>query len=66
MMGVAIEWHYIDIDDKTWYENINKRNEQVLAGKGGTSFYVDEGLLNKLKSKFEEPILDKMDIVYKR
>ena len=62
---VKIEWHYIDIDDKTWLENIEERNNKVLSGEGGCSFYVDDGLLKKLLSKFEEPLLEEMDVIYK-
>ncbi len=56
--GVLVEMHYIDIDDKTWYENIEKRNNEVISGNGGSSFYVDEGLLNKVSSLFEIPEID--------
>lgn len=31
-------------------------------GNGGYDFYVDEGLLNKMLSKFEEPKREEMDI----
>lgn len=63
--GVLVEMHYIDIDDKTWYENIEKRNNEVISGNGGSSFYVDEGLLNKVSSLFEIPEKDEIDIWYK-
>ena len=63
--GVLVEMHYIDIDDKTWYENIEKRNNEVLSGNGGSSFYVNEGLLNKVSSLFEIPEKEEIDIWYK-
>jgi predicted kinase len=63
--GVLVEMHYIDIDDKTWYENIEKRNNEVISGNGGSSFYVDEGLLNKVSSLFEIPEKEEIDIWYK-
>lgn len=63
--GVLVEMHYIDIDDKTWYENIEKRNNEVISGNGGSSFYVDEGLLNKVSSLFEVPEKEEIDIWYK-
>ena len=63
--GVLVEMHYIDIDDKTWYENIEKRNNEVISGNGGSSFYVNEGLLNKVSSLFEIPEKEKIDIWYK-
>ena len=60
--GVLVEMHYIDIDDKTWYENIEKRNNEVISGNGGSSFYVDEGLLNKVSSLFEIPEKEEIDM----
>ena len=58
---VKYEWHYIDVDNETWQRNIKERNQKVLEGKGGSSFYVDEGLFNKVLSKFEEPDKDEID-----
>lgn len=63
--NVNVEWHYIDVDDDVWYKNIDERNKKVLAGDGGSNFYVDEGLLNKIISKFEIPSRDEIDIWYK-
>ena len=63
--GVLVEMHYIDIDDKTWYENIEKRNNEVISGNGGSSFYVNEGLLNKVSSLFEIPEKEEIDLWYK-
>ena len=63
--GVLVEMHYIDIDDKTWYENIEKRNNEVISGNGGSSFYVNEGLLNKVSSLIEIPEKEEIDIWYK-
>ena len=63
--GVLVEMHYIDIDDKTWYENIEKRNNELISGNGGSSFYVNEGLLNKVSSLFEIPEKEEIDIWYK-
>lgn len=61
---INIEWHYIDIDEESWYKNIEERNKKVLAGKGGFDFYVDEGLLNKILSKFEIPDRNEIDFWY--
>lgn len=63
--NIPIEWHYIDIDDAAWYQNIARRNEKVLTGTGGSDFYVDEGLLKKVLSKFEVPDKAEMDIWYR-
>lgn len=62
--GILVEMHYIDIDDKTWYENIEERNNKVISGNGGSSFYVDEGLLKKVSSMFEIPEKEEIDIWY--
>lgn len=63
--NIDIQWHYIDIDDKVWYDNIEKRNKKVLEGKGGSDFFVDDGLLNKVLSKFETPTQNEIDVWYK-
>lgn len=62
--NVQYEWHYVDVDNRTWYQNIDKRNNAIKAGKGGSDFYVDEGLLNKLLSLFEKPEKEEIDVWY--
>lgn len=61
---INIEWHYIDIDEESWYKNIEERNKKVLEGKGKFDFYVDEGLLKKILSKFEIPDRNEIDFWY--
>lgn len=63
--NINYEWHYIDINDDTWHKNINERNERVRAGKGGSDFYVDEGLLKKVSSRFEKPAKEEINIWYR-
>jgi len=63
---IQYEWHYIDIDDKIWNQNIKERNKKIEEGNGGSDFYVDEGLIKKILSKFEEPKKEEIDIWYKR
>ena len=63
--NIEIEWHYIDVDNDTWLKNIEERNKLVLEGKGGSAFYVDEGLFNKISTLFEVPSNYEMDIIYK-
>lgn len=60
--GIPVEWHYIDVDDETWYKNIAYRNEKIANGEGGSDFYVDEGLLRKVLSRFEVPDRADMDV----
>lgn len=60
--GIDVKWHYVDIEQSHWQQLIEERNAKIQKGNGGSDFYVDEGLLNKLLSKFEEPTRDEMDI----
>ena len=62
--NVDCQWHYIDIDEKSWKKNISERNDRILKGKGGSDFFLDEGLMNKLLSKWEEPTHDEIDVWY--
>ena len=59
---ISYEWHYIDVDDDTWNRNIEERNKRIEEGNGGSDFYVDEGLLNKLLSMFEVPDKAETDV----
>ena len=63
--GIDCEIHYVYVDDKTWKQNIEERNERVLEGIGGSDFYLDEGLMKKLESLWEEPTKDEYDVLYK-
>ncbi len=63
--GVACEIHYVCVDDETWQKNISERNQRVLSGNGGSDFYLDDGLMNKLKTLWEEPEPGEADFVYK-
>ncbi|MDD6673942.1 MAG: ATP-binding protein [Eubacteriales bacterium] len=59
---IDVEWHYVDIEQSRWKQLIEERNNKIKNENGGSDFYVDEGLLNKMLSKFEEPTRDEMDI----
>ena len=50
--------------DETWKRNIEERNKRIEDGNGGSDFYLDEGLLKKLESKWEEPSEEEIDILY--
>lgn len=52
------------MSDKNWKKQIEERNKRVEEGKGGSDFYLDEGLMSKLVSKFEEPAKDEVDVWY--
>jgi predicted kinase len=62
--NVQYEWHYMDVDDEVWHKNIDERNSRILEGNGGSDFYVDAGLLEKLLSMFEVPKEDEIDVWY--
>lgn len=60
--GIDVEWHYVDIETSRWQQLIDERNTKIQNGNSSSDFYVDEGLLNKLLLKFEEPSREEMDI----
>ena len=53
--GVALEWHYVAVTEELWQQNIRERNQRILEGLGGSDYFLDEGLMKKLQSKWEEP-----------
>lgn len=59
--GIATEWHYIHVSAARWQVNIEKRNAAVLAGETA-DYYVDQGLMQKLLSAFEEPDQSEIDV----
>lgn len=61
---IQVEWHYIDIDDKSWEENIKDRNKKIDEELNKTDFYVTEGLKNKILKNFEEPSKKDIDVWY--
>lgn len=63
---ITIQWHYIDIDNALWEKQINERNKRIQKGRGGSDFYLDEGLKAKLLSKFEAPEPEEIDVWHKR
>ena len=58
---IRYELHYIDVSIDEWYQNINSRNEAVLAGVT-TDYFVDDGLLEKLNYMFETPNKESVDV----
>ena len=63
--NIECEIHYIYVDNETWKKNIAERNKRVQEGRGGSDFYLDEGLMKKLESMWEEPTNNEYDILYK-
>lgn len=60
---VSCEMHYIDVTPEMWKRQIDRRNEAVRQGLANT-YIVDEGLLAKLESLFQEPSKDEIDVWY--
>ena len=61
--NAVFPYHYCKIQ---WllFPNLSLKNLSI-SGNGGSSFYVDEGLLNKVSSLFEIPEKEEIDIWYK-
>lgn len=62
--NIECELHYVRVDDETWKKNIAERNSEIENGKDGSNFYLDEGLMRKLETLWEEPTDDEIDVVY--
>ncbi|WP_271712104.1 hypothetical protein [Anaeromicropila herbilytica] len=62
--NIQYEWHYIDIESDRWKKQIEERNRIIEEGNGGSDLYLDEGLMNKLLSIFEEPNREEIDVWY--
>lgn len=60
--NLPLEWHSIDVDDRTWQKNIEERNRRILAGEGGSDYFLDEGLMRKLLSRWEPPSREEIDV----
>ena len=55
---IKTELHYLKLSPEVWEERINKRNSS-----DETAYYVDEGLIDKVTSLFEEPSEDEVDVL---
>ena len=61
-LGIPFEWHYVPVDNSTWETRIAHRNNRVLSGET-TDYYVDDGLMEKFRTIFEEPNEMTMDVI---
>ena len=61
--GIDYEFIYIGISEAEWRLRLKKRNNAVLAGEI-SAYYVDEGLLRKAESLFEEPSAEEKGICF--
>ena len=63
--GIKYEMHFVDLDDATWERNVAERNKRVLDCQGGSDYYLDDGLKNKLLSIWQQPEKNEIDVYYK-
>ncbi|MNC06339.1 hypothetical protein D3C75_538470 [compost metagenome] len=61
--GIPFEWHYVHVSDEDRRSNIDQRNRAFQEGIS-KDYYVDEGLLKKHLSMFEEPEWEEMGVWY--
>lgn len=62
--NIILEWHYVDVSDDQWKNNIEKRNQLVKSGNDQNSYFLDEGLLQKLLTNWQEPTKQEIDVWY--
>lgn len=60
-LGSNIQWHYIDVDDDTWRQNIEERNQAAQA-EGYVQFLIDEERMAEIIREFEVPAPDEIDV----
>lgn len=60
--NISLELHYIKVSDDVWAKHIEKRNREVQFGLTD-AYLVDEGLKEKVLSRFEEPSADEVDVL---
>ncbi|MDE7301776.1 MAG: ATP-binding protein [Oscillospiraceae bacterium] len=61
--GVPCEFHYLDISDEAWRQNLAERNAAVSAGETA-AYFVDDNLAAKFERMFEVPDKSEMDVWY--
>jgi len=59
--NIIFQWHFIEISDVDWKRNIEKRNQLVYTNQIN-AYFLDQGLISELLSKFEKPSKDEMDV----
>ncbi len=60
--GIANEMHYLRIGEEEWQRRIRGRNGQQDP-QDPTAYYVDEGLLRKVETLFQEPDEAEIDVL---
>jgi len=63
--NILIHIHYLDIDDESWRKNIKERNKKINENIDKLNYFIDEGLINQLNSKWETPTQEEIDFILK-
>jgi len=63
-LNINVEWHYIDVYENTWNNNIINRN-MAIKNNEESSYYLDDNIIKKFNNHFEEPDPIEIDIWYK-
>lgn len=62
-LGTQIQWHYIDVPEDTWRQNIQERNRLAIA-TGNEQFFIDETKMENINQDFEIPTQEEIDVWY--
>lgn len=60
---IKIEWHYIDVSDSIWRQNLKKRNDRTTNGQDDF-YYIDDNIAAKFNRLFVTPTRDEIDVWY--
>ena len=61
LAGYDLDWRYLGIADDEWQRRIPQRNAAIEAGQADpSSYFVDEGLLNKVNALFIPPTAEEL------
>ncbi|MBQ2952361.1 MAG: AAA family ATPase [Clostridia bacterium] len=61
LAGCELDWRYLDVPEDEWARRIAQRNAAITAGHADPSdYYVDEGLLEKVRTLFIPPTADEL------
>ena len=63
--NISTLWYYVSVDDETWKKNIETRNKEVKEQDDGSSFPLNEEILDRANKLFEVPSQDENMIIIK-
>ena len=59
--NIDCELHYIEIDNETWENQLNKRNNEILENKT-KAYYLEHNRALEFASMFKKPDADEVDV----